>query len=99
MSEEMKGGVCPCGSNGCGMCSGMHGYKKHMMVKIFIIVLLIMAFSLGMEIGKLKGEIRGSYGMHGKMMRWDKDSNYGYGMMGGYNKDAKAPTTSTPAKN
>jgi hypothetical protein len=96
MSEEMKGGTCPCNAHGCGMCGDMHGYKKHMMVKILIIVLLIMAFSLGMEIGELKGEIRSSYGYGGKMMRWDKDANYGYGMMGGYIKDIKtqppAPT-------
>lgn len=93
----MKGGVCPCGAHSCGMCSGMHGYKKHMMVKIFMIVIIIMSFSLGMQIGELKGQIRGSYG-YGKMMRWDDKDGYGYGMMGGYSRDIKAPAAQAPVK-
>lgn len=92
----MKSGVCPCNSHGCGMCGDDHGFKKHMMVKILMIVIIIMAFSLGMEIGELKGQLRSSYGIHGSMMRWDKDGNYEYGMMGGYNKipvkESPAPT-------
>lgn len=89
MSEEMKNNICSC-DHGCG------GYnKKHMMVKIFIIVVIIMAFSLGMQIGELKGQLK-SYrgGMHGKMMKWDKDGNYGYKMMGEY---SKTEGTQTPA--
>ncbi len=91
MSEEIKNNTCSC-EHGCG------GYKKHMMVKIFILVVIIMAFSLGMQIGELKGQLKSSRGgMHSKMMKWDKDGNYGYRMMGEYSKDAKVPGTQSPA--
>lgn len=98
MSEEMKNSSC----NHCGTCEGMHGHKKHMMVKIFMLVVIILAFCLGNQIGELKGELRGSYGhgKYGRMMNWGDNDNYGYGMMGGYGRELKGadktPTTTTP---
>ncbi len=77
-------------------CCGAHchcGNRKHYLLKkIFMLIVLVIVFALGMQLGEIKGELRGGRGFSHHMM-------YGYGgmprMMGGYNPNNNLPGSTT----
>jgi hypothetical protein len=80
---ENKEKMCCGGKETCvdgkGMCC--HNWKKcHMMKKILVIIIIIIAFCLGMQFGQLKYEMRGYHSEKGCMMNWGyknvKSENY-----------------------
>ena len=73
-NNEEKKGCCEnkegmnCG-HGMGCCG--HFKKCHMMKKLMIIILLVIAFCLGSQWGEMKGEYRSERGFErGGMMNW-----------------------------
>ena len=72
MDKEMQGHECgdcgECKHGMGGMCG--HGHWKHILVKVLVALFIFWA---GMQVGELKGILRG-YGYGG----------YGYGMMSAY---------------
>ncbi len=86
MENEEKRGCCE-GKEKCGHDMGncCHNWKKcHMMRRIIMIIVIIIAFHLGTQWGEMKGEYRGGacFG-RGGMMNWDYSKFY--------NDQAKAP--------
>lgn len=86
MENEEKGGCCDnkgkC-DHSIGNCC--HNWKKcHMMRKIIMLIIIIIAFCLGTQWGEMRGEYRGGDRLErGSMMNW------GYGKL--YNEQAKTP--------
>ena len=71
---ENKEKMCCGGKETCvdgkGMCC--HNWKKcHMIKKILVIIIIIIAFCIGTQFGELKCEKRGFDGYRGGMMNWD----------------------------
>ena len=68
--EKCEGGVCEKGAGCCGM-HGHCGWKKcHGMKHLVWIILIIVAFCLGTQLGELKSEARGGREFRGGMMDW-----------------------------
>jgi hypothetical protein len=63
------------GCEKCGNCYGMHGHcvwkKCHLMKHFIWIVLTIVSFCLGTQLGELKSEARGQRFYRDGMMNWD----------------------------
>jgi len=90
MEEEKKVGCCEnkdgvaCGH---GMAHCCHNWKKcHMIKRIIMIVVIIVAFCLGSQWGEMKGEYRNNRFERGGMMNW------GYGQFEGKGNNFKAQT-------
>ncbi len=87
----------------CGHGEMMHNNKHYLLKKFFMLVLVIIVFCFGVQLGEIKAELRYSGFGHGGMMGWnrgfDNNDNYGYGMMGWVRPDTSAakPATTTPA--
>ena len=105
-NEEKKGDCCENKDGGkCehGMMNCCHNWKKcHMMRKIIMIIVLIIAFCLGTQWGEMKSERRGEYRFGGRnMMNWDYGSRYNDIQQGSgsvtveVKKDAVSPSTPT----
>ena len=79
-NEEKKMGCCE-NKDGTKCEHGMHGcchnWKKcHMIKKLFVLIIIILAFCLGTKWGEMKSESRGDYRFErGGMMNW------GYGRL------------------
>jgi len=60
MNENKNG----CGENksGCGGCGGCGYHHKHMMKWLVKIVLAVLIFSFGYQIGEMKGMLRSQFG-------------------------------------
>jgi len=68
MEENKK-----CENKCCGSCCmGHHGMmmKCHMAKKIICIIIVIIAFCLGTQVGEFKSEARYSHFNRGEMMNW-----------------------------
>lgn len=77
MTEENKkceGGMCGCGK--CGMCGHMGMCKCRIMKKFFMLILMIVIFCFGIQLGELRTLSRE---MHSRAMMMQND-NSGYGM-------------------
>ena len=93
---KCNGGECGSCNHGCMMGHGCCGWnKRHMIKKIIMIVLLIVVFCFGIQVGELKSAMRYDRGV--RMMGWGYDGGTGY--MSGWNNvksDTNTPTTTTP---
>ncbi len=84
-NEEKK--MCGCGNMPQMGCHGHHCCGKHHLVKMILkILIVVLIFWCGFNLGKIVGTIKGQYG-HG----FDKGN---FEMMRGYNQDF-APTADT----
>jgi len=103
--ECCKKGVCEQGGNGCGPCENSMGmlygmnrcgeHYGHTLLRWFLgLVIILLAFLLGVKIGEYKQVYeggQGGYGWHGRMM-----GDYGYRNMMYFN--GPAPLSEAPAK-
>ena len=93
--ENTKEGTCESGC-GCGQHSCGMGHHKHKMFKkIFMLVIILIAFCFGMQLGELKGELRAYHGGSSHMRSFGNYSNYPMPMMGfdGGNQSGSTWTT------
>jgi len=56
----------PCGGNMMG--HGCHGMKRCIMKKIVILVMMLIIFCLGYQLGEIKGMLRSEYGFRSPRM-------------------------------
>jgi hypothetical protein len=94
--KKMEGGTC---GSGCGASCGEHGHcmhKKHFIKKILMLVVIMIVFSLGIQIGELKGELRSLQDSHRSMMGNYSYDNYVPRMMIQGQGTWSAPTTAAP---
>jgi hypothetical protein len=92
-NEEKKGCGCGEGKCGCGPMGQMHGcHGKHHLVKVILkLVIVIIIFWCGFQLGVITGSIRAGYG---------HENNFRM-MQGGYNAlpaNGSATVTPTPAQ-
>lgn len=111
MDKKEGGNTCGCKNNSCqgGSCGGMqsmcgcgcHNGKRHLIKMILKIVIFILIFWCGFQLGLMTGYIKAENGR--AMMRNGNVGNYGAGMMGGgwnnYSNNVPVvnPSGATPA--
>ncbi len=81
---ENKENSCGCETSKCGMNVPGCNYKHRVLKKLFMLLVMIIIFNLGVKIGEVKGMLKMNMYYNSQKTTQTQNSNYAYPMMGGF---------------